>query len=82
MGGGLYQLWVDSNPKDDIDIALPSNSMSNSVDFTHAQMSKDWESRGKEEWIQNSVDHLVFAPVPSEEEVEEATKDLQVALDR
>ena len=82
MGGGLNQLWVDSNPKDDIDIALPSNSTSNSVDFTHAQMAKDWETPGKEEWVQNSVDHLVFAPIPSEEEVEEATKDLRAALDR
>ena len=82
MGGGLYQLWVDSNPKDDIDITLPSNSTSNSVDSTHAQMAKDWESPGKAEWVQNSVDHLVFAPIPSEEEVEEATKDLQAALDR
>lgn len=40
----------------------------------------DWEYPGPEDWIDGPNSHLVFAPVPSEEEVEEATKELHAAL--
>lgn len=56
--------------------SLPSKPL---VDVRYVD-TEDWEYPLEEDWSKRSHNHLVFAPAPSEEEVEEATKELHAAL--